>query len=264
MKRIRTVFSAALAAAAVAAAAKVDVKFTNGASRSLPEPVIRNGALVLAQENLAIPLTDVQNADFSFETLSQSECEDLFNSGDYETAFRKLNEALEPVKDGWMLPGNIDFYLECKTRVCFWTGRYDEMRKTAAVLQAKKSPFVSLFSLYEILALIEEGQVQHAAGLFGQLKEPGKISGPMAEYIKARLAVSEQDYKKALQHLAAVIVFHSRDPEWLPAATFLEGTVYKKTEHADAAANIAEELKRAYSGTYWGLRAEELKVKSLK
>lgn len=264
MKRIKTVFSAVLAVAAAAAAAKVDVKFTNGASRSLPEAVIRNGTLVLAQENLAIPLADVQNADFSFEALSQSGCEDLFNSGDYETAFRKLNEVLESVKDGWMLPGNIDFYLEYKIRVCFWTGRYDEMRKTASVLQAKKNPFISLFSLYEILVLIEEGQVQNAAGLFAQIRDPEKISVPMSEYIKARLAVSGQDYRKALQHLAAVIVFHSRDPEWLPAATFLEGTVYKKTEHADAAANIAEELRRAYPGTYWGLRAEELKVKSLK
>lgn len=257
-------FPAVLGFAAAADAAKVDVKFVNGAVRSLPETVIRNGALVLSQENLAIPLADVQNADFSFAELPQSGCEDLFDSGDYETAYRKLTEILDPLKDGWMLPGNIDFYLEYKARVCFWTGRDEEMRRIADVLQAKGNPFAALVPFYEVLSLIKEGRVENAAVLFGQIKDPEKISAPMSEYIKARLAMIGQDYKKALQHLAAIIVFHSRDTEWMPAATFSEGEVYIKTEHADAAANIAEELKRAYPGTYWGLRAEELKVKSLK
>ena len=81
----------------------------------------------------------------------------------------------------------------------------------------------------------------------------------MSEYIKARLAADRQDYTSALQHLANIVAFYNRDPEWLPAATFFEGTIYKNTGYRNSADNIAEELKRNYPEKYWGIRAEQLK-----
>jgi hypothetical protein len=264
MKRIKTVLSLFLAVATVAGAAKIEVTFTNGAARTLSGLVVRDGTLVLAGENLSVPLSGVKTAVFSFDDLSPEACDKFLNASDYETAVRVLSGALGPVKDGWIFPGNIDTYLGCEVRACFWTGRFGELRSVAAVLQAKKSSFVPLTGLYQVLSLIEEGQAKEAVGLFQQIKDPEKISVPMTEYIKARLAVSEQDYNKALQHLASIVVFHSRDPEWMPAATFLEGMIYKRTGHADAAVNLVEELKRAYPETYWGVRAEELKTESVK
>jgi len=232
--------------------------------RTLPELVLRDGTLVLAGENPAVPLSSVKTATFSFDNLTPESCDKLLNAGDYESAVRILSGALEPVKGGWIFPGNIDTYLGYAVRANFWTGRFGELRGAAAALQAKKSSFVPLAELYQILSLIEEGQANEASGLFRQIKDPEKISAPMTEYIKARLAMSEQDYNKALQHLAGIVVFHSRDPEWMPAAAFLEGMIYKRTGHADAAVSIVEELKRAYPETYWGVRAEELKVEPVK
>jgi tetratricopeptide (TPR) repeat protein len=264
MKRIKTVLSFCLAVATVAGAAKIEVTFTNGAARTLSALVVRDGTLVLTGENLAVPLASVKTATFSFDNLSPETCDKLLNASDYEAAVRVLSNALEPVKGGWIFPGNIDLYLGHTVRANFWTGRFGELRNAATALQTKKSSFVPLAELYQILSLIEEGQAKEAEALFRQIKDPEKISAPMTEYIQAKLAVSEQDYNKALQHLARVVVFHSRDPEWMPAAAFLEGTIYKKTGRADAAAHIVEELKRAYPETYWGVRAEDLKIESVK
>ena len=81
----------------------------------------------------------------------------------------------------------------------------------------------------------------------------------MAEFVRGRIAIAEKKYPEALQHFSNVIVFHSRDPEWMPAATFYEGVVYKKTGYLTAASNIVEELKLAYPDTVWSRRAAELK-----
>jgi hypothetical protein len=75
---------------------------------------------------------------------------------------------------------------------------------------------------------------------------------------QARLAFEREQYTEALQHLAQGSLAHSRDAEWTPAAVFLEGTIYKKTGQAEAAAYAAEELALGWPESIWSRRAAEL------
>jgi hypothetical protein len=75
----------------------------------------------------------------------------------------------------------------------------------------------------------------------------------------ARLAVEQGHYKEALQDLAQITIGHSRDGEWMPAALFYEGMVYKQTGRPEAAAYVAEELTVGWPASDWSRRAEELK-----
>ena len=113
--------------------------------------------------------------------------------------------------------------------------------------------------LKAVLALIDQNKPAEAARAFVAVKSPDARSPAMAEFVRGRIAIAEKKYPEALQHFSNVIVFHSRDPEWMPAATFYEGVVYKKTGYLTAASNIVEELKLAYPDTVWSRRAAELK-----
>lgn len=259
MNKFLVALPTCMLALAVSAAVKVEVTFSNGAARQLTDPVFRNGTVVLTAENIAVPFSGVQKAVFSFDALSKESCDELLRSGDYQGALTALALVLDPVREAAVLPGNIDDFIFAEMRAAFWTGKYDLMRRDFDVLQAKKSGYAPLAGLYRILAFSAEGNSSAAAEAFRVTADPEKISAPMSRYIQARLSCDAEDYKQALQQIAQVIVYYGRDPEWLPAATFLEGLVYQKTGKAEAMENVAEELKRAYPSTYWGLRAGELK-----
>jgi len=124
----------------------------------------------------------------------------------------------------------------------------------AAFLAQAQSP-----ELTAVLKLIDGNQTAEAARAFSAVKNPDARSPAMAEFVRGRLALAEKEYPQALQHFSNVVVFHSRDPEWMPAATFYEGVVYKKTGYLKAASNIVAELELAYPGTEWSRRAAELK-----
>jgi hypothetical protein len=75
----------------------------------------------------------------------------------------------------------------------------------------------------------------------------------------ARMAVEQGRYKEALQDLAQITIGRSRDGDWIPAALFYEGMVYKQTGRPEAAAYVAEELTVGWPSSDWSRRAEELK-----
>ena len=113
--------------------------------------------------------------------------------------------------------------------------------------------------LETILTLIDGNQLPEASRAFAALRNPDALAPALAEFVRGRITLAEKKYPEALKHFSNVIVFHSRDPEWMPAATFYEGMVYKKTGYLEAASNIIEELKLAYPDTVWSRRAVELK-----
>jgi hypothetical protein len=101
-------------------------------------------------------------------------------------------------------------------------------------------------SIIGIVSLVAAGSVQ---------------AGPEASALfeSARLAVEQGQFTEALQNLAQITIVHSRDGEWVPAALFYEGVVYKKTGQPEAAAYVAEELTVGWPTSDWSRRTEELK-----
>lgn len=250
-----------LAAFCTQAAYQVEITFANGAKRVTEELVVQSGKVILAEENLSVSFEKIQSVNFLFELpLRPDECDGFLKRGMYAELVARLNRFLKPVQQGLILPGNIDLYVQYKMRACFFAGKFDDARAMVQVLESKKSSYAPLAGLYNVLIMLDQGLPSETVrAAFEEIQNPDEISGAIAEYIRGRLAMSIRQYESALQHFSNVLVFYSRDPEWVPAATFQEGLVYKKTGYLESAENVAKELEIAYPDSYWGGRANELK-----
>lgn len=262
MRFLKTVLIGGILVAAFAAQAayEVTLTFVNGAQRTVSELVVQGSKVILAKENLQVPFDQIQAAEFSFEEpLTDEECRGFLKRGEYTAMVDRLSAFLEPVKQGLGLPGNLDLYIQYKMRACFWVEQYDEAQAMAQILQTKNSSYAPLAGLYEVLISLEqEASVEQVRDAFDNVPNAKEISGAMSEYIRGRLAMEDRDYDEALQRFSNVLVYYPRDPEWVPAATFYEGMVYKKTGYLKSASNVAEELEIAYPDSDWSGRADEL------
>jgi len=117
--------------------------------------------------------------------------------------------------------------------------------------EKKNSPAEQPALLRQILGLIDQNRIDEASTLFETARKMDKASPPMLEYLHARLAIARESYTEALQHLAQISVFYSRDPEWAPAAVFFEGLVYKRTGQAEAARQAAGDLLLGWPESEW-------------
>ena len=263
MRFLKTSVSVILLAASVGAQAvyEVELTFENGATRTVTDLVVQGGKVILAAENLQVPFEQIQSAVFTFEEpLTEEECVVWLKQGAYKKMVTRLDAFLAPVESGLALPGNLDLFVQYKMRAAFWAGDYAKAGATAKLLQGKNSTYAPLSRLYQVLILLEEGKkADEVAQAFKQINSPEKISVPAALFIQGRLAMSARNYDEALQLFSDILVYHGRNPEWVPAASFYEGVVYKRTGYLESVANIASELKIAYPDGYWGRQADELK-----
>jgi tetratricopeptide (TPR) repeat protein len=146
-----------------------------------------------------------------------------------------------------------------KIRACFWEKKFDDASRLIQLLQSKQSSYAPVAGLYDVLIMMEERTpVAEVSAEFDQIKNPEQISSVMSEYILGRMAIEAREYETALKHFSKILVFNSRDPEWVPAATFQEGLIYKKTGYLEAASNVASELRIGYPDSFWGRRADDL------
>ncbi|QHI70761.1 hypothetical protein [Tichowtungia aerotolerans] len=262
MRVFKTFLIVALGCAFAAQAEyEVEITFKNGALRTVDDLVVQAGKVVLAKENLSVAFDQIQIANFTFEEpLTAEECDGFFARGDYKALVDRLNSFLAPVRQGLALPGNIDLYVQYKMRACFWTEQYDETLTAANILQKKNSQYAPLAGLYKVLVMLEQKKTpEDVARALSAISKPEEISSSISEYIQGRLAMEKRDYETALQHFSNVLVYNSRDAEWVPAATYYEAAVYKRTGYLESMAHIAKEFEIAYPEGYWSVRAEELK-----
>ncbi len=235
------------------------IRFQNGAVRTLKSLTVQDGNIFLPDDQISVAISTIANIDMTFDTLSLQQCETLYRSGEFRKLAKLLDAALTPLKMFEAFPGNLDPFVRWQLRANFWIKKYDVVFDRADLLKTRKSPFVDEASLYAVLALIEEKKITEATNAFAAIQNPEAISPAMTEVIRGRLAMAEKKYSEALQHFANGVVHHGRDAEWLPAATFYEGMVCRKTGYLVAALNIAEELELAYPDSIWSRRAVELK-----
>jgi len=250
----------AFAAAVASAQYTVNLTFANGATRTVDTLLVQGGKVILAQENLQVPFEQIQSADFTFEEpLPADELMTLMKGSFYEEMISRIDTLLAPIKDGLALRGNLDLYIQYKMRACFWTENYREAVRLAQLLQQKDSSYASLARLYELLIRLEQNEpVDEVRTAFEAIDSPEDVSAAMTEYIQGRLAYTVREHEKALQHFSRVLVYYRRDPEWVPAATWSEASIYERVGNYEAVADIKKELKLAYSDGFWGRRADEL------
>jgi len=243
------------------AAYKATVTSTAGGSWTTVKLVIQDQTLLLKGGKIQVPFQQVQSVNYSFIGFPPEKCTELLQNGEFEALESGLSEIMAPVLKLPAFQGNLDEYLLWLIRARFWAGKYDTIPGLITGLRNLRSPLTKEAGLYHILTILEQGKTEEAATLFQTLEKKEKLSATaMPEYIRGRLSFSAKKYKTALKYFSNVVVFHSRDLEWMPAATFYEGMVYKKTGYLVAAGHVADELKMVYPDTYWSRRASELDI----
>ena len=261
MKHNVMVFMVALTLSALPgrAAFQATIAFANGAIRELDRIDVQQGALLLPADEIRVPISTIQSVDVSFDNLSPARCERLLNEARFEELRTVLEPELAPLEPVAGAPGNLGGFVRWLMKAAYWTGKTDLARRQIALLKESGSPFASEAELYDVMILIDEGRSGDAAIKLAETGAPESVSPAMTEVIRARLMMEQKNWPQALQHVANVAAFYSRDPEWMPAAAFYEGSIYKRTGYLQAASNIVAELEMTYPEGWWSRRAAELK-----
>ncbi|MBT8043191.1 MAG: hypothetical protein KJN67_02745 [Pontiella sp.] len=255
-----------LAGVTLSANAQYAAKITVGSGNSfvVNRLNIRDNRLYSNDGQSSSSLAMVKQIEFRFTGLGLAMCEKMFRSGDLKSLESLLNQYVAPVARHSALPTNLGDYLLWMVRVQYWNENQPGMSKSIGHLrQTNNQALIDAASLYFVMLLIDQGKLADAKTVFASVAEPDKVSVPMAEYIRGRMAYEERDSRAAMQHVARIIAFHSRDPEWMPPATALEALVYQQLGQPQKAAVVADEMIIAYPGTRWSTLGEKIKMESM-
>lgn len=243
------------------ASAQYAAKITLSSDRSWISKTVavKEGMMLSETGKFTIPVASVKNVEFRFEGVTLKMCKDYFRSGDYQTMLNALKQNVAPVIPYSYLPGNLCDYLLWMARGQYWKGDYAGAAETVALI--RKSPdqqTANVGALYDVLLLIEAKKIDEAAAALGAINNPEETSAPMAHYVRGRLAFEQFHFRDAIKYFAQILAFHTRDREWMPAATWMEARVYMETDQPKKAASVAGELMMAYPGTQWSGLGEQI------
>jgi len=232
-----------------------------GANWTVNRLIIENGLVLLEGGQIKMPTASVKMVEFSFGNVNLKKCKTLFRYGKYDELNELLKDNLAPVLPFGYLPNNLDEYLIWQLRAQYWGEKYEEVEGTAKLMEVinASEKHIAEARMYNVVALFDAGKSQEAIDAFEKIENPEEFSPAMTEYIRARIAEANKDYRQALMYISNVIAFHSRDAEWMPVVTLLEGKIYKKTGNLEAAKNVADELILGYPDSRWSREGEELK-----
>jgi tetratricopeptide (TPR) repeat protein len=250
---------------ALAARAQYAAKITvnSGNSFVVKQLNIKGDRLYSENGQSSSALSMVKEVEFRFQVIGLPLCEKMFNSGDRKALEGLLDQHLAPVAQYSYLPTNLGDYLVWWLRSQYWNGNQAAAAKTIGLIRQANDPARSeVASLYFTMMLIDQEKLADAKTIFSSIGNPEGISVPMAEYIRGKLALEEGDPRQAMQHVARIIAFFSRDAEWMAPATVLEARIYQRMGQPDKAMAVANELMIAYPGTQWSKLGEQIKNES--
>jgi len=253
------------AAASVGSAQQYAAKITVSSGNSFLVKNLRIEGDRLYQEtgSSSTAVSMIKEIEFRFSGISLSMCEKMFRSGDRKSLEGLLEMNIGPVMQYSYLPTNLGDYLVWLLKVQYWNGNQAGMAKTISqIRQTNDAGRIDIASLYFAMMLLDQGKLENAKTVFASVANPELISVPMAEYIRGAIALEEGSAREAMQHVARIIAFHGRDPEWMPPATVLEARAYQMLGHPEKAVAVANELIIAYPGTQWSKMGEAIKTES--
>lgn len=206
----------------------------------------------------------VSAIEFRFSGISLSLCEKMFNTGDRKSLEGLLEQSIGPVAEYSYLPTNLGEYLLWMLKAQYWNKNTAGAGKTIGQIRAAKNQAdIDVASLYFAMMLIDQGKIPDAKRVFESVAAPEDVSVPMAEYIRGKIALEKGDPRQAMQHVARILAFHSRDPEWMAPATVLEARIYQQLGQPEKADAVANELMIAYPGTQWSKLGAQIKKESM-
>lgn len=208
-------------------------------------------------------LSMVQEIEFRFSGVGLNNCESMFYRGDRKALEGLLDQYVGPVAQYSHLPTNLGDYLVWWLKCQFWNGNTAGAGRTIGYIRKTESQeHMDVASMYFTMMLLEQGKMENAKTVFSSIGKPAEVSVPMTEYIHAKLSLEAGNPRKAMQHIAQIIAFHSRDEEWLPPATELEARIYQHLGQPLKASAVADELIIAYPNSRWSTQGEKIKMES--
>ncbi len=208
-------------------------------------------------------LSMIQKIEFRFSGLSLSMCDSMFRLGDRKSLEGLLDQYVGPVAQYSYLPTNLDDYLVCLLRTQYWNKNTTGAAKTIGFMRQTDDPEnADIASLYFVMMLLDQEKIADAATVFGSVAHSNNFSVPMVEYIRGKIALEQDDPREAMQHVARIVAFHSRDAEWMPPATVLEARIYQYLGQPKKADAVANELIIAYPDTQWSKLGKQIKQES--
>ena len=208
-------------------------------------------------------LSMIRKIEFHFSGISLNMCDSMFRMGDRKSLEGLLEQNIGPLAQYSNLPTNLGDYLIWWLKAQYWNGNVAGVGQTIGYIrQADDSVLIDEASMYFAMLLLDQGQVDNARTIFSSVGNPEEISIPMTEYIRGKFALESGELREAMQHVARIIAFHSRDEEWLPPATVLEARIYQRIGHPQKAVAVAGELIIAYPNSRWSKLGETIKMES--
>ncbi len=205
-------------------------------------------------------LSMIKQIEFRFSGVSLTMCESMFRSGDRKSLEGILDQYVGPVAQYSYLPTNLGDYLVWMLRTQYWNKNAAGAGKTIGHIRQMEDPAsADIASLYFVMMLLDQGKTADAKTVFASVADPDSFSVPMAEYIRGKIALEEGDPRQAMQHVAGIIAFHSRDAEWMAPSTVLEARIYQRLGQPQKADAVANELIIAYPGTQWSKLGQQIK-----
>jgi tetratricopeptide (TPR) repeat protein len=222
---------------------------------------IKNNFMVSESGKATIPLDSVKSIEFRFSMISPSMCEKYFRAGDLESLASALSKHVGPVMQYSTFEGNLGEYVQWLLRAQFWLKDYAGAAESIDLLKGMPGgQYNNLAEAYRVLILLENKRLAEAEAAWGSLNREGVPESMMA-YVAAAYALERKHYREAIEAIAAILVFHTRDGEWMPAALALEAQVYMENGRMEQAGFVADELMMSYPGTMWSRIGEAFKKK---
>ena len=192
---------------------------------------------------------------------------DAFDAGRFAEVAPQLESVLLP-----FLPyitdasSNLDPLLRCLAKAWYWAGKEDRALATcdAILSRTTSSPLHTEATAIRILSLVRQNRLDEASEAADGLVMPA-LDEPEASpciYALASLQLARKKYPEAQELLARLIVFRSRDPEWMPPALLLSAEGYARTGKADVARQVVDEIRLNYPKTPWADQATSLELGS--
>lgn len=242
-------------------AAKITVSAGN--SFVVNELNIQGDRLVAAAGASSTSISMIKSIEFRFNGLGLKMCETMFRSGDRKALENLLRLHVGPVERYIDLPTNLGDYLVWQARAQYWNENRSGFGRTATLIRkGSNQRQTDIVSLYFAVMLLDQGKLADAQNVFASIEDPGSVSVAMTEYVRGKMAVEDGRLRDAMQHVARIVAFHSRNTEWMPPATVLEARIYQQLGQPEKAAAVANELLIAYPGSRWSRLGEEIKKES--
>lgn len=216
-----------------------------------------------AAQPIRIGVSSIKELNFDVNINAEQVLE-LMDNREFDQVIGLLKRTLDPFSEYSDIPSNLTPYSALLMEIYYHAKQYDKsLALSEKIATDSRSPALqNKARVYRALALIDSGRQDEAKALMREYKwdrESTEDNAPEILYIKAKLLALNGEYRKAMNIVAKVIVFHSQDPDWIQPAEMLCAEIYTELGMYDSAEEVCRQILILYQNTPEYDQAKQLK-----